>query len=481
MLYFLPSPLFAYHLSTWAESWGPGCHGIILELEPNLQDYTAPLPGGKFTRFTEFSEECITSFFLRHPPGSFRKVRMITLTAGTTLHREKYQAVNERLEAEITHHWQNRSTLMVMAPLYLKNLWRNLRILADRPLGGLPAGLPGPLVVLGAGQSLEALLPELKMHRERLFLVAADTALPALRDAEIYPDAVTVLESQYHNLADFQGYPWGKTELWADLTAHPKTFRLPWKSLRVFLSRFSSAALIERLGALGVPLVPPRGSVGITALELALGATEGPVGLAGLDFSFRPGKSHTRGAPALTRRLILSERLVSLESPPEAGLVPLSGKDGGEDCKIVTTKVLRSYGHSAAGLLEPHRHRVWDLRAGGMELGMTRGTLADLWESHRLGREEAPPGRMGETIAPLPCAALLKREISLLNQLWVDFETLNRTGSLPQDFDKRLGKVDYLWVAFPDADHLDPMSPSSLARIKASLAFHWRYLTEPRY
>ena len=63
--------------------------------------------------------------------------------------------------------------------------------------------LQKPVLVLGAGASIEDRLSWIKKKKNRLIIIAVDTVLPVLYTHRIKPDYIFILESQYINIYDF--------------------------------------------------------------------------------------------------------------------------------------------------------------------------------------------------------------------------------------------------------------------------------------
>ena len=209
-----------------------------------------------------------------------------------------YSGLRRLLEEVVRAHWQDTATLISMGSIWVRNLFDNLAVLpSSRDFSCLTAR--APLVVAGAGPSLEASLPVLKEARGRFLLVAADTALPRLMEESLQPDIVVALEAQLANIQDFIPSRGGSALLACELSAHPATARLFEGRRFFFASRFAPLALFDRLGREGVlpcPF-PALGSVGVAAVHAGLRLTTGEVFLTGLDFSFPGARTHARGTP----------------------------------------------------------------------------------------------------------------------------------------------------------------------------------------
>ena len=316
-LVIVPSPLLGHGLPELLHKCGPGCRIVLVELEPQLAALSAQqLPHAVVTDprvavcYAEQLSQLETCFPLTLR-SSCERVLLVNLSAGSRLHSEDYSRLVRWLQDEIRRAWQNRMTTMHMARLWFRNLFANLPLLpASRPIESLR--VEKPTLVLGAGPSLQELLPQLQQARDQLFVIAVDTALPVLEAHSIAADAVVAVEAQHANLGDFLGVQRSSVLLFADLFSYPAVVRLfPRHNTLFFASRPLETALVGRLESRGLlPLqIPPLGSVGVVAVKLACSICSGAIGFSGLDFSYADGKTHANGAPMLQRALSSANRL----------------------------------------------------------------------------------------------------------------------------------------------------------------------------
>jgi hypothetical protein len=278
--------------------------------------------------------------------GSFRRVVNLPLSAGYRIGREIYSKIQAALASEIRAYWQNRMTLIGMGSLYVKNLFDNLPMLAGAgDFGSLST--ENPVVVCGAGPSLDPCIPFLRKLRDRYLLVSVDTALPALAACALVPDLIVTLEAQHANLADFIPFRDSTIPVAADLISSPEVLRMSPGSLYFFSSSFAPIPLFDRLkqnGLLPFP-IPALGSVGVAAVFVSARLTAGDVFLAGLDFSFPRGQIHARGTPSHLSMLSTSCRFRSVGQDAFAsflGRPRVRGIDK-RGSSVVTDLTLRSY------------------------------------------------------------------------------------------------------------------------------------------
>jgi hypothetical protein len=176
-----------------------------------------------------------------------------------------------------------------------KHWLANILINIGRAEGPLPA-LPrsDTAAVTAAGPSLEMQLSRLASEREKLYLLATDTSLPALVRSGIRPDAVLSIDCQNHGYHHFlQGIPEG-TALFLDLASPPLLGRYPVPTafvasthpfVRHLATRWKSLPVIDTSG----------GNVTHAAVSLVLALGARRVEVYGADFSYPSGKAYARG------------------------------------------------------------------------------------------------------------------------------------------------------------------------------------------
>jgi hypothetical protein len=154
-----------------------------------------------------------------------------------------------------------------------------------------------PIVITGSGPSLEAAIPRIKAVREGFFVLAASSSLQALAAGGITPDMAISTD----------GGGWALTHLYSFFrlqTTKPPLMALslcaavPSQCSDIPLLPMNDGSLWQNmaLNAIGLPsvLIPQRGTVTASALELALEISNGGIFLAGMDLSVRGIRSHAR-------------------------------------------------------------------------------------------------------------------------------------------------------------------------------------------
>lgn len=452
-LFFIPSPLEGWGVDVLLDRLPEEGAIVLYEKDPDLE---AVMTGPRALHLglrendprlfvlQEDSEEAVQRLFSTLPLSRLRRCEFLTLNGAWMAHGPRYREVFARLEEGLTRWWSNRMTCLYMGPLWIRNLFDNLRSEVRR-FTPWPDWGTDPVLVCGAGVTLEEVLPWASENRTRIRVIAADTALPVLRAAELVPDAAVCLEAQHANLRDFAGWTGSPVQLFTDLTSFPPGTRVFGPEPCWFISRFAEISLWDRWPWPEVPILPPLGSVGVAAAWVAWRLTRGQVILAGLDFSYPPGKSHARGAPALASLAARTDRYRPMEQP---GSWERPGIRRDSGTQWLTSPVMDGYAAMLRQQAGPEAGRtfVWEQR--GIDLGLARFDRS--LPAGPLGPRgaQAHPGSNG----PGPW---LEDEQARWHRLLQTFEVLNAS---PQDSDavealaQALKEVDYLTFVFPDPE-----------------------------
>ncbi|MDR1148242.1 MAG: DUF115 domain-containing protein [Spirochaetaceae bacterium] len=455
-LYMLPSPLLGYGLPLIIENLPADSALLCIEADAALaalsQEYVNALktscPNGM--RFIQTKNPAAAAAFVRKVWGQrrFRRVETLRLTGGWQLNAEVYEAETDMLRRVIATEWSNAMTLSKLGRLYIRNAIRNLSLLAACP--GAEKLYLGrrPMFVLGAGPSLDDFLDNVERNPppESCAIICADTALRPLKEREIKPDLVVALEAQHWNLRDFNGMGAWHVPVAMDMSALPAVNGVLGGESYLFWTRWTELSIFERLSALKILPVelPPLGSVGLSALSLALMLGTGPIFTAGIDFSFTIDKYHCRGSPSHGEALIRHTRF--------GGLYPSAAAFRAQDLTgaLKSDPAMKNY----RDLFEAEfagSGRVFAIAGRGLPLGVE--TLS--YEAALSAIRRAP--HMSN--APLPAAGLVVRppdtalirsfiesELEMLHELLSILK--GETGAARLDF--LLDAASYLWAHFPD-------------------------------
>ncbi len=229
--------------------------------------------------------------------------------------RDYFDRLDVILQSYLSRREINRNTLARFGRLWVRNLYRNLAIVATgrgtQEIEGLFEGIPA--ILLAAGPSLDEVLPHLPAIAERAVVIAVDTSLRAALKAGVVPDFVVVVDPQYWNSRHLDGCGEGAPILISESSTYPSVFRILRGPIFLCSSLFPLGMDVERItGAKG--RLGAGGSVATTAWDFARTIGCRPIYLAGLDLGLPDLKTHFTGGFFEERTHSLSTRLSPSES-----------------------------------------------------------------------------------------------------------------------------------------------------------------------
>ena len=491
-LYVCPSPVYGYGLERLIKRMAdnaPNSAVLCIEADEHLyrissENFNELMPTDRL-KLINTPEKSALCDFVRQTWGRrrFRRITEVRLTGGWQLFPELYASLTEILQREIALDWSNALVLAKLGRRYIHNALRNLKLLLRYPSLARFSFGEAPALVLGAGPSLDTLLPGLKRYfgdkldkSKRTFrIICVDTCLKSLKAHNIEPDLAVVLESQHWNLSDFIGLGGWNIQAAVDLSALPASAKLTGLRPNMFFTKWTELRFFDRLDAEGLlPAVfPPLGSVGLSAASIALYITRGPVLIAGMDFSFSMDCSHARSSPGHLTKLRDHNRWTSLfNTAAFSGTIRLEAKNGRQ---VLSTPVMQNY----RDIFEQQfgaNIRLFDITGSGLPLGI-----------QNLPKEEYLPllekgGKADGQYIENPIQETQNRAVKqkLMNFIQnekkrlVDLKTIltGKYASLPEKsqteevfplekFVQLIDECDYLWAHFPDYAETGGQRPSA--------------------
>ncbi len=459
-LYLCISPLLGYGLEHFLENLGESSFVLGLEADENLMAFSASRvapailenPSFKYIRTSSASRVLETLQALEK--GPFRRCVRIDLSGGSSLHSEFYAETVSAVDEYISRYWRNHLTLMKLGRNFARNVFANCALLS------LSFEIPSatftlPVMVAGAGPSLDDSLPFIRAHRNAMHLLALDTALSSLHDAGITPDAVILVESQFWIERAFTGFRNSNIPVYADMTARTNAMRATGGPIHFFFSEYTRCRFIARfLGAGFAPLVvPPLGSVGLVALYLAekTAAQNTPVLYTGLDFSFGKGFTHSRGSPPVREIQRQSNRFspAGNEAPQLApGVFTAKGKQNGP---VYSDPSLSGYADLCRGYFGKNK-KLFDIgKTGFITAGMpvSETEAARFFETTGTIRQDKSVGKK-YSCEPLKIKSFLDGERQNLQELKDILCGNNAPDNLEKKVKALVSEMDYLFLHFPD-------------------------------
>ena len=177
---FLPSPLLFYGVSALLNSLPQDCLIFFGEEDGTLRNLAERVFPREIRRDPRIHPKIIGSISELSPflgalsLHSFRRIQTLSLTGGYALAAKTYREWEDAIRRALMQYWRNRAALAVMGRRWIENLITNIPMLdGGRPLGEF--GTEKPLIVAGAGESLEHALPFLRENRRAFFLSSPRT------------------------------------------------------------------------------------------------------------------------------------------------------------------------------------------------------------------------------------------------------------------------------------------------------------------
>lgn len=427
--------------------------------------------------------------FTLPPIHTFKRAVLLEMSGGTQFHRDAYRKTTMAAENAIASFWKNRLTLTRLGRLFSRNLFRNLGHLGAHPLAvqmqRYARTVKKPILVLGAGESLEKTLTGIsKSILENSFIMCVDAALPCLAKNRIAPDAVCAMEAQ---IAIEKAYIGGMAKhsiIFADMTSRMQVTAHTDYEICYFASHFAEEPFLTNLFSQDFfpQQIPPLGSVGLAAVYVALLLRQTPsipVFFTGLDFSFSAGKTHARGTPAHTERIVRSNRLSQIENYDAAfktGAFSAAGKDG---ATVFSDKVLNGYAQSFSDIFS-ETVNLYDTGESGLDIHIPhisteqlRNFLAQTAKATdmytRLPAKH--PGDEEKKFEQKSIYAYLRHEEEALCEIKRILTAKDSGETEKRALEKLLPEHSYVYLHFPDGFTCNSGSLSFLKRIRNGLDF----------
>lgn len=475
-LYILPSPCLGYGIAELLERLPDSSALLCIEADPALMDLYKSTSANcnlssadkAFQAYLELEKR----LHLR-----FRRSVELRLSGGWALHEKTYITIKQNIDRDIAQKYRNRLTMIKLGRLWTKNIIDNLVYLDWTRLAEIKKPNK-PVLVCGAGPSLDAVLEYLPEIREKIYILAVDTALGALCSAGIKPDLIVCLEAQVYNTEDFLPYVKDKIHTIVDMTSHPSVLKNTEGPISLCLSEWTETAFLKRLFESKLPLhhVPALGSVGVLALRVARLIAQAVL-VAGLDFSFLPGKTHCSESPLKLKEDRQEKRLWKQKTSWNAIMGNGVSRLG---TMSFTDPALSLYAELAEiELKEAKKEGILCIDCRGSNIfplpfhySMNFPDAIKKAEVFIYGQKPAGNATMsGSKINVAMCQKsardFLENEVALLGKLRLALSN----GSEKSELYKLLIDADYIFSHFPDPERVLTLEEDALKRTAAETAY----------
>lgn len=431
-----------------------------------------------------FNKYGIKNYFTFIQKQHFRKCLKIDFSAASALYKDDYNEILSLTQRVIDQFWKNRLTLIKFGRLYSKNIFKNLTLLSDAiPLASLYKSVTKPILVLGAGESLNTTILELKKNFSKFFIICVDAAAAPLLDNGITPDAIIAVEGQQVIEKSYIGTPANsKCLLIMDLVSRNHIPYITKGKYSFFVSNYADMNFFELLKNYNLlpPVIKPLGSVGLVSMEIALKLRKDiniPVLFSGLDFSYSIGITHAKGTASHKALLSSTSKLKSVFNISSAFSTGTSSIICANGKKMITSKALESYALLFNENFEDEQN-IFDIRTSGINLTSAKADLDHFIESlpANLHSNSYELNLNYQAIPKSNITSFLQNEKQALEELkdlftYADNSALRKKDiSLNEQIDSILTNREYLFIHFPDA--VGPTNPQSYYnRIRIELDF----------
>ncbi|MBI2838364.1 MAG: motility associated factor glycosyltransferase family protein [Acidobacteria bacterium] len=190
----------------------------------------------------------------------------------------------------------NIQTLLAHAPVFFENVIANMQLLVThhgvRDLFGRFSGQP--IILVGAGPSLDLNGHLLRRVHDRALIVAADTAIKPLLQIGVEPHLVVASDPMAVNAAHLAGLPPLSSVLVGEPSLNPSIFSGFPGDIRIYtLDEAPQRLLAEYFGEKGT--LSAWGSVSTCALDLALKLGGDPIIFTGQDLAYTGSRVYCSG------------------------------------------------------------------------------------------------------------------------------------------------------------------------------------------
>ncbi len=256
------------------------------------------------------AEELESEIFSSYRPALSGGIAVLPLRPRVDADAEFFSAASDTVKGAIDAISDDYSVQAYFGKRWFANAIRNV-LISEHPVP--PSAPVRSVAVTAAGPSLDEQIPLIKRRRKESYVLATDTSLPALLDADIKPDAVISIDCQHISYYHFmRGLP-EDVPLFLDL-ASPPVVASRTASPRFFSGGHPFTVYVSRSWRSFPRIDTSGGNVTYAAVALADAFGAETIDLYGADFSYPRGASYARGTYIHPYFRRLQNRMKPLES-----------------------------------------------------------------------------------------------------------------------------------------------------------------------
>lgn len=206
----------------------------------------------------------------------------------------------------------NAATLKKFGKLWCRNSLKNLQKLTELSFINLyenKADSELPFLIIGAGPSLEKLLPHLSELKNKCVIVCVETALRAMLRSGVEPDFIILTDPQFWAYRHIAGLKSPSSIMITEVSTYPTVFRFNCKQISLCSSQFPIGQYFQNKLNINPGDLGTGGSVASSAWNFAYYCGAKKIYTAGLDFAFPKKQTHIKGSSAEQTYHTISSRL----------------------------------------------------------------------------------------------------------------------------------------------------------------------------
>jgi len=220
-------------------------------------------------------------------------IRIIEWRPSMNYYREKYVKILSHVVEFIKRTDAGRRTVNAFGRRWVRNFFRNLNYLNQTVLYRTSQI---PVIVTGSGPGLETALPVIRKLQDNCLVLAASSSVMALAHGGVHADIIIATDGGQWALRHI--YPCYRNAAGSGVFAANLCAALPSQCGNTPLLVMNDGSFWQSivLHELAMPsvVIPQRGTVTASAVELAMLLSGGSIYLAGMDLSVRDIRTHAR-------------------------------------------------------------------------------------------------------------------------------------------------------------------------------------------